>query len=235
MTETEQPQDASEEKLLSVLSKVEGLIGPSDALTLYRAAKRLPPGANVVEIGSFKGKSTICLALGLKDSGNASARVYAVDPFQGGLSPTKQLQPSFADFQRNIAAAGVQGWVVPKQMTSEASAKAWAGKAIDLLWVDGYHIYPAPANDIRWWKPFMGEGARLLVDDFHFPGVPRSVFEEVVRSRDFRDLRLGGGLASAVKGRCSAVEQVIKAFYFLAWTSLSRLRSSGLKQPFQRI
>ncbi len=56
--------------------QIEGFLVPDDASCLYRTARRLKPGSTILEIGSWKGKSTYCLARGLK-----AGKVIAVDPF----------------------------------------------------------------------------------------------------------------------------------------------------------
>jgi hypothetical protein len=45
---------------------IEGWLKIEEAAALYRLARRLPPDSTIVEIGSWKGKSTYCLARGLR-------------------------------------------------------------------------------------------------------------------------------------------------------------------------
>ncbi|WP_218280645.1 class I SAM-dependent methyltransferase [Verrucomicrobium spinosum] len=53
---------------------IEGWFTWKEALSLYELAKALPSNSTVVEIGSWKGRSTYCLAQGLKDGS-----VHAID------------------------------------------------------------------------------------------------------------------------------------------------------------
>jgi len=76
----------------------------------------------IVEIGSWKGRSTIVLAAGAR--AGAGGPVYAVDPHQG--LPQRGGEPTFAAFQANIAAAGVADLVRPLQQCSAESARVRA-------------------------------------------------------------------------------------------------------------
>ena len=49
---------------------IDGFLTLSDAMCLYRTARKLMPGSTVVEIGSWKGKSTYCLAQPARRSGD---------------------------------------------------------------------------------------------------------------------------------------------------------------------
>ena len=55
---------------------VDGFLTSLEAVMLFRIAQRLPINSTIVEIGSWKGKSTCCLARGLK-----GGKIIAIDPF----------------------------------------------------------------------------------------------------------------------------------------------------------
>ena len=69
-------------KFKNVLSKIaaykgiEGWLSEKEAFGLYSIANKLGAGSTIVEIGSWKGKSTYCLAKGLKNG-----KIFAIDPF----------------------------------------------------------------------------------------------------------------------------------------------------------
>ena len=66
----------------SILKKIhsfhglDGWLTDDEATGLYRVARKLPRNATIVEIGSWQGKSTYCLAKGLR-----LGKVHAIDPF----------------------------------------------------------------------------------------------------------------------------------------------------------
>ena len=83
----------------------------------------------IVEIGSWKGKSTVALALGAANV--HTEKIYAIDPHR--IMPEEgYLEDTEAEFLANIRQAGVEHQVVPMVMTSEAAAKNW-DKPIRLL------------------------------------------------------------------------------------------------------
>jgi predicted O-methyltransferase YrrM len=63
--------------LEGILSKVEGMLTLNEGRYLCRLAKLNPRKGPIVEIGSWKGKSTIWLALGAIAVGGD--KVYAID------------------------------------------------------------------------------------------------------------------------------------------------------------
>ena len=48
--------------VMALVADVDGWMSPGQASTLYDAATRCPAGGSIVEIGSFRGRSTIVLA-----------------------------------------------------------------------------------------------------------------------------------------------------------------------------
>ncbi len=214
---------ANNARVLDVIRSIDGLITDWDALALYHSAKKLSPDAVVVEIGSFKGKSTVCLALGLKDAGNQTARLYAIDPFEGKYREDVAPTPSFEDFKENVAAAGLNEFVVPLRMTSEEAARKWGGDAIDLLFVDGAHDYAHAKQDLLLWTPFLSEGGLLLVDDYGIRGVASAFHEAVVDSPAFSQVSVSHWLARARKERCTGLAQALKRGLFYARQAVRRL------------
>src|SRR6185436_20976105 len=70
------------------INNIEGLlVSPMQELWLFRTAKSLPHDAVIVEIGSFKGRSTCSLAYGCRGT---SKHVFAIDTFCGNETDFKQ-------------------------------------------------------------------------------------------------------------------------------------------------
>jgi MMP 1-O-methyltransferase len=123
-----------------LFNHVEGFLSLPEAELLYRLASVIPADGIIVEIGSYRGRSTICLALGAKVN---SALVYAIDPHDA--YEAEGTHYSAADCQayyENIAHYGV-GDVV---RTINLPSTAWLGYASDLLFIDGSHRY----EDVEW-------------------------------------------------------------------------------------
>jgi predicted O-methyltransferase YrrM len=163
-----------------LLSSLEGLIPDAVGERLAELASFVPPEQAIVEIGSYKGKSTSYLATGAMNG--LRAAVHAVDPWDtpgnaGGRFGFDRPD-TFKAFQAQIARAGVLGWVTPHKGFSADVAKAWTGPRIGLLYVDGSHTEADVAKDWAAWSPRLAPGAVVAFDDYETknnPGVARVV------------------------------------------------------------
>ena len=63
---------------MDAINSIHGFLDPNEAQLLYRLASEVPAGGVIVEIGSYEGRSTICLGKGAKVNG---ANVWAIDPY----------------------------------------------------------------------------------------------------------------------------------------------------------
>lgn len=168
---------------------VGGWLTWAQAQSLWHAARRLWPGATIVEIGSHQGKSTIVLGAAARTVG---ARVVAIDPFVEGRlfggSPTRTR------FEANIGAAGLAGVVRLLPDYSTALRRGWDGP-IDLLYVDGKHDYWTYTDDLRW-SEHLPRGAEVLVHDcFSSIGVTLGTIVKVLLGSRYTYLDRSGSLA----------------------------------------
>lgn len=158
------------ERIQTLVKDVEGYFGDNEGAFLYTAAKKCTGQGAIVEIGSWKGRSTIWLAKA--SLAGPGTKVHAVDPHTGSPEHQKQFGKvdTFADFQKNIADAGVEEMVVPVRKTSEDAALEWDGSPIEFLWIDGAHEYDMVQKDYELWSPYLVEGGIVA---FHDTGLRR--------------------------------------------------------------
>jgi len=107
---------------LSRVLSVQGQISSLECLLLFNLASGTKSGC-IVEIGSYRGKSTIALALGSKC--NNKVPIYAIDPhlpFSGVLGGTFDQQDR-SEFFKNILFADVAELINPINLKSEEMAK----------------------------------------------------------------------------------------------------------------
>lgn len=182
------PFAESLDRLALDLEAVPGMMSPEASVTLFAlSASQQTPG-DVVEIGSWQGRSTIYLARGAKVSGNG--RVFAIDHFLG--NPGKEslyrvgrndLSDLPAGFQRNIEAFDVSDVVELLPMSSRDAAKVLGSRSLSvrLLFIDGNHDYESVCADYDAFAPFLSRGSLVVFDDFSsaFPGVVRCVEERI--------------------------------------------------------
>ena len=81
--------------VMELVADVDGWMTPGQAATLFDAARRCPPTGSIVEIGSFRGRSTIVLA----SAAPPDARIVAIDPHAGNDRGPQEIDPFFATLE----------------------------------------------------------------------------------------------------------------------------------------
>jgi predicted O-methyltransferase YrrM len=155
-------------EVLRLHDDLEGMLAVRESAWLYRAARG---GHEIVEIGSYRGKSCVLLAKGCQSAGG---RVTAIDP-----NIVRRDNPRLefdGEDRRTLLAAierhGVKDRVNELVMTSRDAISRWDGCPIDLLWVDGDHSEAEARFDIEKWGAFVRPGGIMAAHDYgRFPGV----------------------------------------------------------------
>lgn len=182
---------------------VHGMLTDGEVDFLYRLGQMNHCPGVIVEIGSFKGKSTIALARGAAAA--HEAKVYAIDPHR--IQPEEgYLDDTETEFLANIKTAGIENQVVPMIMTSEAAAKGW-DKPVRLLWIDGNHRYEPSKLDFTLWEPYVVDGGIIAMHDtIRKKGPKRVLWENVFGSGRFQEI--------AIVDNITAMRKVKKAKFF---------------------
>lgn len=140
--------------------------------TLYRLASELPPGSNIVELGSYLGASTCFLAAGLATNGGT---LVAIDMWKNETMPDG-LRDTFTDFQRNIAGVASRVRVLRKR-TAEITAED-VQPPVHLAFIDADHSYEATKADAEAMAPHLApQGLLVFHDATTFEGVGKAVGE----------------------------------------------------------
>jgi predicted O-methyltransferase YrrM len=140
---------------------------------LYGLAHALPAGGTVVEIGSWKGRSTAAICEGLKSI--PGAKLYAVDTFAGEAGNLGQLREYgdelredrvYREFLENTD--DYPFCDVLRMSSLEASAHFEDG-SVDWIFIDAEHTFGQVSADLRAWVPKLKPGG--LISGHDYPNV----------------------------------------------------------------
>lgn len=172
-------------RIIDLACKIDGWMDTNEMQWLYEQARKLPDGANWVEVGCWKGRSFLPTAMGMREG----QTIHAVDTFGGDaqcpnhwearevpgwiyghfaltVSTIKRLNPS-------------PPWVTIHMMSSVDAASVLRTKGLELdgVFIDASHYYPAVSEDIKVWMPLIKRGGILCGHDSTYPDVKRALDE----------------------------------------------------------
>jgi MMP 1-O-methyltransferase len=214
-----------------LIKDVPGWLSDEEGEALYELARACTGRGVIVEIGSWKGKSTICLGLGSR--AGKSVRIFAVDP---------HADYRHGEFKENIDRAGIADLVTPVKGFSQDVVDGF-DEPIELLFVDGSHEEDDVREDFEKWVPKVVEGGIVAFHDTTWhPGVRKVVAEKIYRSRQFKDVRFVIGSTTVARkvaqntarDRLHARRVQATKAIFGAVTRLLKKRRSWLPSPLER-
>ncbi|HVM09512.1 MAG TPA: class I SAM-dependent methyltransferase [Acidimicrobiales bacterium] len=173
----------------AAVAGVEGWLTEAQARRLHDAARRLSAGQKIVEIGSYRGRSAIVLAL----SAPEGVEVVAIDPHAGNDRGPREIHGTADEgqgdndvFWANLRAAGVADRVRHvRKMSTDAHGDV--DGEIELLYIDGAHRYAPALDDILTWGARVPPGGTMLIhDSFNSVGVTAAQLRSLVFSGRFR-------------------------------------------------
>lgn len=167
---------------------IQGWLHNDAGAFLYQLVRFHAPVPIVVELGSWKGRSTSWLASGIKDRGEG--QVYAIDTWQGtpGEMEHEQLLKGynrdqlFDEFFGNMHKLELTEWITPIRVDTLTAAKQWIQERPDteigVLFIDAGHEYEQVLHDFECWSPMVVKNGFIIFDDVPaWPGPTKVVFE----------------------------------------------------------
>jgi SAM-dependent methyltransferase len=165
----------------------------ADHAYLPEAIDRLRPDI-VVEVGVWKGASVLAMARRMREIG-CHGVVIAVDTWLGSadhwLDPVLRGRMHvvhgypllYFTFLGNVAAEGLQDYVLPLPLDSINAFEVLSGKGVrpSVLHIDAGHDYRSVTTDLEHWWQLLRPGGVLIADDYDAAGV---VWPEVGRAVD---------------------------------------------------
>ena len=178
---------------------IEGWLTEAQAERLARAARDVGTGERIVEIGSYRGRSTVVLA----DAAAAGVEVVAIDPHLGRDRAPRQTvenadlgETDVQAFRANLVRAGVADRVRHLRRRSEEALDDLPGP-VAMLYVDGAHSLSLARLDITRWGARVPPGGLMLVhDSFSSVGVTLALAVTTMTDGRWRYLGRTGSLAA---------------------------------------
>lgn len=165
----------------STIDIIQGWMDEDECLWLYEQAQKM---STIVEIGSWKGRSTKALLLGYP------SLVISVDHFLGSDGERNsshkeaQEQDIYLEFKQNV---GMFNNLVVMKMYSSAASKFFKPHSVDMVFIDATHIYSSFKEDLLHWLPVCkklicghdreGDVGQVLLETFgRVPKGPNSIW-----------------------------------------------------------
>jgi MMP 1-O-methyltransferase len=214
-----------------LIEDVPGWLTDEEGQALFELARDCSGTGVIVEIGSWKGKSTICLGLGSR--AGRGVRIFAVDP---------HADYRHGEFKDNVERAGIGDLVTPVKGLSQQVASDF-DQPIELLFVDGSHEEELVREDFDKWVPKVVEGGVVAFHDTTWHDGPRKVVaEKIFGSRQFADVRFVIGSTTiarkvpenTARDRLHARRVQATKAVFGAVTSVVRKKRSWVPSPVER-
>jgi hypothetical protein len=178
---------------LRQIALIDGLISMDEAIFLYELAAKVEEGC-IVEVGSYRGRSTAALAQGSMSSSNSP--VFAIEPhepFQGYYGGNFGPEDRAAFFRAMLS---TQSYKVVRLLNtvSETASAAWT-QPVGLLFIDGDHSYEGVKADFDSWARHMLPNATVVFDDSIDKDCgPNRLISELIQTKRLVQLKVVGKL-----------------------------------------
>jgi hypothetical protein len=167
--------------------EIKGWMTEPELQLLERWAQELPPNANIIEVGSYHGRSAYCFA-----ASAPTATVYCYDLWDNYVEPENPVFPlqvrldlgfplpgsvnSLNNFKNNV-----------KDLKNIRAIRVFSAdeidwpneESVDLFFLDSAHTNPADWEYIQFWLPRIKKGAYIsghdLYESRHMPAVNDNV------------------------------------------------------------
>lgn len=183
----ETPLEEDEVPDIELSKSIEGLYSINELTNLYRHAKSVPDGTNVLEIGVFSGKTASALfTLARKKK----LVPYLIDAWQGSGKYeyplfTRMVQENFIDVPHVLISS-----------RSQECAHMIGDQKFSFIHIDGSHEYKDVKADIEIWLPKLTVGGIVTFHDYYG-------FNVSLGGQGFRNEEKVTGVREAVDEYCT--------------------------------
>lgn len=192
-----------DQRTLQLVSSIPGWLSTHEGQFLSKATKIVSNiKGEIVEIGSFQGKSTIHLAINTK-------LVHAIDPHPGKLDNHHSTSPTLKTLKSNLKKAGLTKKVSIIKKTSRATVKG-RKLPIKLLFIDGLHDYKNALLDYQSWNKHLVNNSVIAMHDSFcgWPGAGRVAIHHIVNNPSYKEIGVVGSIIYGIKGKPTTLEKL---------------------------
>ena len=166
----------------ALMESLTGGVTTEEAALLRRLASEVHEGC-IVEVGSFRGKSAVALATGVREQERAQRpSIYCIEPhrpftgFYGGeFGPEDR-----GAFYEVMCRTGMFHDVALVNLSSEEVTPAWK-EPVALIFIDGDHSYTSVKKDFECWESLVMTGGLVAFDDATDPACgPHRLIGEIL-------------------------------------------------------
>jgi predicted O-methyltransferase YrrM len=182
-------------------SRIDGWLFPGEPMLLWEAAS-IPGDGDILEIGTWQGKST-CILAGACIEGSSNSKVICVDTFlmdgnDWQLSYHKRLvkeQGTYFKFVHNAKMFGFFDTIVVMAGYSYRVVP-YINARIKVAFIDGSHDFENTLRDLRLTMPLIRPGGLILLHDVNdnWPGVGLAIEASLRRDPCFQFVKKVGSI-----------------------------------------
>jgi hypothetical protein len=150
-----------------------------------------------VEVGSWKGKSSIYMGVEILNS-KKKIKFDCVDTWLGSEEHNDKKNNSYEplleikdglynEFIKNIES--IKSVINPIRMKSVDASKLYEDESLDFVFIDAAHDYISIRDDITHWFPKIKKGGYICGDDYTWPEIKMAVNEFFKTNNDIISIR----------------------------------------------
>lgn len=179
------------EEAFKLIDSIPGWMQEDECRFLFDTARSCAAAGDIVELGSYLGRSTAALCLGSLSVSppNLATLVYTVDPFTAwaGVPPKDKDLPgpnwTYPAFIENMRRLNLMSVVRPLVCTSMQAHVNW-NMPIKFLFIDANHDYASVRHDLDMWAPHVTKGGIIALHDTLTWEGPKKVVQEEWKGRE---------------------------------------------------
>jgi|GEM_PF-1829101 len=181
------------EKISAVASSVPGMISMLSGKLMYVLCYFQKELGDVVEVGSWQGRSASFLARATVESRNGN--FFAIDHFKGNrgkehyyVIEKEDLSDLKTGFYNNMTRIGLEKNITLLDMPNDTAVSHLSGKSVRFLFIDGDHTGEGVKKDIDLFFPLLTDGALVVFDDYskRFPELLEVVDQLLSKHKHYR-------------------------------------------------